>query len=749
MKRILLFIVLCSCASLSSAQDNNHLFISGNSTLQLDFAEDPPLITETGVGSFEAVSHVEDTNGNVQFWVNAEGAYDANGNLIDDSDLMVANTSSTELAVCPVPGEPDQYFLIYNAETCSDLYYSVLDLAMNEGQGGIALLNETLAAGTYAESLEVVGVPCGNSYRLLAFNCGEGIVSFEIGPDGFGEEELVYALVPEGNWDGRGELDYHNGRIGQAFAYSTTIFLGDYNVAENQISNPIELFQSWGCGGFDLDYTGGYGMGFSPDGSKAYIANWFTCNPIALMVYDFATGTSSFVEGYHNLGQIELGSDGKLYIASNYSWDYRYLVVENPNDDEIIVTEIPSVPLEENNTGLGISDVVYSAGVISAYLNPLDGCLGSEVGIELVGEASLDNWDVSWWLDGLPLGLEDLTDPGLYQVSAENTGEYFVDVVLEQGECVDTLSSSFTVLDVESGFLEEIYSCAADSLLLSLPDALEEISWSFTDETLPEVYVTETGAHTVSGMIGDCVYEETFEVSIDMAPSIALPDSVSFCGASTLTLVADTDGENYSWSTGDESLETVVTTPGQYTFTAMNGDCTSVVSVEAIDDGELVIENFICVGETDNNCDGFIGVSTQGGTAPITYSWSGPNGLESSEQNLFDICDGEYFLTVEDHFGCSLETSSDLYGCFTGIEEWELSLDIFPNPAQDILHIASTQRIDAAWYLIDAFGRRVLQGVVDGHSTSISLGMQARGMYTLILVEAGGQALATRLILQP
>ena len=57
-----------------------------------------------------------------------------------------------------------------------------------------------------------------------------------------------------------------------------------------------------------------------------------------------------------------------------------------------------------------------------------------------------------------------------------------------------------------------------------------------------------------------------------------------------------------------------------------------------------------CNGETD----GSIITSVSGGTGPYLFTWTGPSGFSSSEQDLFGLGPGIYNLEVEDAIGCIL-----------------------------------------------------------------------------------------------
>lgn len=59
--------------------------------------------------------------------------------------------------------------------------------------------------------------------------------------------------------------------------------------------------------------------------------------------------------------------------------------------------------------------------------------------------------------------------------------------------------------------------------------------------------------------------------------------------------------------------------------------------------------NISCFGV----CDGEIDITVSGGEAPYTYAWAGADEFNSTDEDLEDLCGGEYFLTVTDSIGCS------------------------------------------------------------------------------------------------
>lgn len=578
MNRLLLSLFLTAFCGVLSAQSITNLMVTADNTVQMDFTSDPPSLITSNIYSFESLAHAEDQNGSILFWVNSDGVYDSNFDIMRGSNVMFANSSSAEMNICPIPGEPLKYYVIYNAETCSSLYYSIVDMSLNNGLGGIEITNELLIEGSYSEGLEVVNIPCSGDYRLLANECYEGFVSFEITEEGFGEQVLLYAFDSGGEYDGRGELDYHNGRIGQAFAYSDKTFLADYSIADNTITNPVELTETWGCGPFDF-ISGSYGIDFSLTGNKAYITNWFSCLnlndltpiPNALMVYDFETGEKSFINAYSSLGQVELGPDGKLYIAANYSWDYDLLVIEDPDSDDPTITEFDL----GQTSGLGLSDHIQS-NLFSAFsVNVSGNCVGEAASVEVFSVIDAGDLNIDWEVNGEPLDPEDLTNPGLYEFPADEAGTYEISLTVYLPGCTETVEETIIIYEPDSDLLPEtITGCEGEEVLIEAPEGLENIEWS-TGEDTQSIYVDDPGTITLSGTVSSCELADEIAVDFTEAPTADLPASAGFCEGESIDITATVNAESFEWSTGEtESLTVTIDEPGTLTITAYNADCT-------------------------------------------------------------------------------------------------------------------------------------------------------------------------------
>jgi gliding motility-associated-like protein len=115
-------------------------------------------------------------------------------------------------------------------------------------------------------------------------------------------------------------------------------------------------------------------------------------------------------------------------------------------------------------------------------------------------------------------------------------------------------------------------------------------------------------------------------------------------------------------------------------ITDFNG-CVTVDCIDLLAPAPLDIEltspeiggvNILCFG--DNS--GEINSTISGGTPPYSFSWVGPNGFLSSQEELMNLFVGEYCLTVTDAAGCELQECITL----TESDGIEFTFDVFEYP---------------------------------------------------------------------
>ena len=145
-----------------------------------------------------------------------------------------------------------------------------------------------------------------------------------------------------------------------------------------------------------------------------------------------------------------------------------------------------------------------------------------------------------------------------------------------------------------------------------------------------------------------------------------------------------------------------------YTITVKDASCAQEVSEILtlplglqFDETSVIVENLSCFEQNDGTINLNIGATTvTGGFPPYNFSWTGPNNVNYSSENIANLAPGVYVLLVTDQIGCSatytaniaskaeLEFSSvqvinEQLQC-AGEENAEISIQISADPSSQI-----------------------------------------------------------------
>lgn len=163
---------------------------------------------------------------------------------------------------------------------------------------------------------------------------------------------------------------------------------------------------------------------------------------------------------------------------------------------------------------------------------------------------------------------------------------------------------------------------------------------------------------------GSC-FSPTAEFEVVVIDELNLEDSVvnvgcfgSNSGAIFLNLTGGSGlGFSYLWSDGSTSQNRTNLVGGFYSVLVTDlGGCNDTVSrsffitqIPQLSAGAFV-SPITCFGEND----GFINLSISGGQAPFSISWTGPNGFNSSNEDVFNLSPGTYTLNLTDDNSCNI-----------------------------------------------------------------------------------------------
>jgi hypothetical protein len=134
-------------------------------------------------------------------------------------------------------------------------------------------------------------------------------------------------------------------------------------------------------------------------------------------------------------------------------------------------------------------------------------------------------------------------------------------------------------------------------------------------------------------------------------------------GSIDLTANGGTPGYTYFWTGGATTQDHTNLAAGTYTVTVTDANnCTQTISATITQPMALALD---AVVGTPSNCfvaDGSIDLIVAGGTPGYTYDWSnnGPNNPDIDPEDLVNLLEGTYTVTVTDANGCTATLSRTL-----------------------------------------------------------------------------------------
>ncbi|MBK7130138.1 MAG: T9SS type A sorting domain-containing protein [Crocinitomicaceae bacterium] len=186
---------------------------------------------------------------------------------------------------------------------------------------------------------------------------------------------------------------------------------------------------------------------------------------------------------------------------------------------------------------------------------------------------------------------------------------------------------------------------------------------------------------------------------------------------------------NFGNNNGIDSIYNLV--GGTYNLTLRDSiGCSSTHSI-VIDDPSPIVANFIITPNTASavqNCNGTITVNATGGTPTYTYLWNDAAGFSTSSF-LDKLCDDSYCVRITDANGCFLDTCTLVTVGFDDLWLSENSINLYPNPAKDILSvlIEGNYMGDFTLEICDMTGKVIEQFCIHKESQLINFPMDLSG----------------------
>lgn len=626
----------------------------------IDFNKTPPqALNESAMNAPEGCSIVCDRNGQTIFYTDGNTVYDRTHIAIASN--IGGNTFATQSAlIVPVPGDETLYYIFttqdMNGTDSLQLKYSLFDLKQNAGKGAVVMQNVLL----FMKSTERV---TASGTWLIVHEAGNSTFrSYPITDLGIGNQ--VYSAIGSEHSTAVRENAEGYMKLGPRQIVAVPLSTpGTSNIVElfhlNDTTGRLTNFQS-----VDLQEPNGsiYGIEFSSAGNKMFASVRYPGGTSA--IYEYSIDSLLRVRRRQripvaaDIGAIQIGPDGQIYVATNSSGNNTQLGVITANEDTLSVSNfnLTGFALAANTTSrLGLPNF------IQVNMNAIGGpgititglCAGDSTRFSATPRDQIDEYNWRVFRNGAFL-LQ--SDSAAFSTLLPGPGDYSVTLQLHNRCAPDTtMSQTFKITPPPMNPGRGVPICNTPTVQLDAnPPNAPGLTYLWnTGQTTEILTVSDQGTFvvTVTDTLG-CTTEGTF-LTADSRPIFDLGPDINVCEDNTTPpLNVNNPGMTYAWTIDGVPASTTAvqnvntTTPGVDTYAVTVTD--PVTGCFRTEDKVYTINVsplFVMSGVNPTSCGTATGsislqlVDTNPDGGPYSWFISGPGGND----NGFDGLAGETF----------------------------------------------------------------------------------------------------------
>ena len=635
MRGFYLYFLLFITPLLSVAQGEGKIWHFGYNA-GIDFNSGTAVAIAGYINTYEGCAAISSSSGTLLFCTDGVTVYDTNGGIMA-SGLMGNNSATQSAIIVPVPGTADQYYIFtVPAVGIGGLHYSIVDMTLNSGLGGLVVTNtplvtpicEKITAVYAANGIDIwIIVHVFNTneyyvYPVTASGVGAPVINSVGSSVGVGSSALGYLKA---SLDGAhlAIVGYGNSGPSNIFEYS------DFDNSTGVISNTFSI---------PIPATNLYGVSFSPDNSKLYVSSFNTTDHI--FQYDLTAAnwwTNPYIVfsgGNYTIGALQIAPDGKIYVTENNGTALSTIDFPN-NAGAACGFALHSFPIL-NNSAIGLPTFFEQLSfpvTCNANLGPdILHCGNDSVLLDAGPDGVL-----YFWSDGS----SDQT------LTVNSPGEYWVKKTFASG-CIDidTIEVHFSPAPIVSLGNDTIY-CSTTFVVLDVGAGANSYLWN-NGVTIQSIHVVASGSYSVT--ITDasgCSAADTIDIAMQ-GISVLLGNDTTICKGDTVAVNAGQGFSSYLWQNGSTDSVLIALSSGNYSVTVSDpGGC---ISNDAL---TVTISNpVVDLGPDTLLCNVLNYVLTPA-TGFSIYTWQN----NSHNQTYSASVNGNYFLTVTNSFGCTASDS--------------------------------------------------------------------------------------------
>lgn len=458
--RFLIVTLLLGYYSLHAQKEANIWYFGVNAGLDFNSGS-PVAITDGQLQTEEGCATISNKNGELLFYTDGSTVWNRNHNVMLNGTGLKGHYSSTNSAIIiPKPDFPNIYYIftIDSNAGADGIQFSEVDMSLDGGMGGVTSNKNNLLFAPTTEQVTAIKNPLFESYWVVSHKwLNNEFIVYEVTSSGVNTTPVVSTLggTPGGIFSGVMKISPNGKKIAISNTANSRLALCDFNPVTGQVSNYMNLQIS------------AYGLEFSPNSKLLYVSD----NYDGRALYQFNLESSNETEinnsrvvvsggvTDHDFGSMQLGTDGKIYIAR---YDKGYLdVIDEPNLLGLNSNyQQEAVYLNGKISKLGLPPFIQS--FFNSYSISYENiCFGSETMFELSDTVDAVTWNFGDPASGINNTSQDMqpthifSAPGIYEVTVEYTADLAVSrdttSVTIYNEQITPLPSSFinniTVVD--------------------------------------------------------------------------------------------------------------------------------------------------------------------------------------------------------------------------------------------------------------------------------------------------------------
>jgi len=509
LKRFLIFMLILPFAA--NAQREGGIWYFGDD-YNLNLNIQPPVQARTSTRGFHAAAGVCDAAGNLRFYVkpnpknepmvfSTSGIPVANSNFLSDQGGNTNNGGSA--IIIQKPSRNDQFYIFHSKS--DGLFYSVLDMSLNLGQGGIIQKDVQITGfGSIVPGRIVAIKGCGGIWVVIRSQTANQYLSFLVSSSGVGHQPVVSEVGLMGSmfWS----VAYRYGgascfraspdgrKLATFGSYGCGVELYDFEKCSGKLTNPRVIDTLYNIHPTQAgDRALHTGLAFSENSRFLYVA----VNRIFSI--------DSVINGY-----VFQGRKGKVFQfdldqgTTTAIINSKYLALDNPYvvyfDLFTGCSQVYKPELTDIKRGPDGKIYVYN-NVSKQSCNP-----------SLSPNYSTN---AAWHVIEQPNNARMASQPRYNVIASAFAPSSSLFLTLPPD-----LVTGNTLVDTIAGASREVYACFMDTVELLLPVNAKCPKW-FDGSTRNEKKVGKAGFYTVSYFTNECSYQtDTFKVKFVRLPKL-------------------------------------------------------------------------------------------------------------------------------------------------------------------------------------------------------------------------------------